>query len=131
VVLHDGAPNGERKAWGRVFSVFDEIERWQPSRIPTLEVEVTAAGDADAEALTELFDQAGFAAQDWTTSIRWICKECSEGQPPDSHEHLPPPTTTDRRFGLAAPPDEGARSLAQWAAASPDSRGHGTPAVVG
>lgn len=131
VVLHDGAPNGERKAWGRVFSVFDEIERWQPSQIPTLEVEVTAAGDADAEALTELFDEAGFAAQDWTTSIRWICKKCSEGQPPDSHEHPPPPATTDRRFGLAAPPDEAARLLGQWAAASPDSRGHGTPAVVG
>lgn len=91
VVLHDGAPNGERKAWGRVYGVFDELERWQPSAIPTLQVQLTLADETDALALVDLFDQAGYAAQDWTASIRLICRQCSEGRPPEpmSTRHHP------------------------------------------
>jgi hypothetical protein len=66
VVLHDGAPNGGRRARGRVYGVFDELERWQPSAVPTLEVQVTLTDETDAQALADLFDQAGYAAQDWT-----------------------------------------------------------------
>lgn len=74
VVLHDGAPNGERQAWGRVFGVVDELERWQPSEIPTMQAEVTVTSGEDAEALSTMFDQAGYAAQDWTASIRALCQ---------------------------------------------------------
>src|SRR5262249_49750805 len=80
-------------------------ERWQPSAIPALEVPVTLAGETDAHALADLFDQAGYAAQDWTTSIRLLCKQCSERQPPEDHEHPVPPLAAERRFGLAAPLD--------------------------
>lgn len=37
IILHDGAPNGHRTFGDRTYSVFDELERWQPSEIPTLE----------------------------------------------------------------------------------------------
>lgn len=131
VVLHDGAPNGERTAGGHVYGVFDELERWQPSPIPTLEVQVTVAAETDAQALTDLFDQAGYAAQDWTTSIRPICRQCSEGHPPRDHEHPAPSFAPDRRFGLAAPPDPAAQLLSEWAATQPATRQHGDPAVVG
>lgn len=131
VVLHDGAPHGERRAFGKVYPVFDELERWQPSDIPTLEVSVTVVADTDAQALTELFDKAGFAAQDWTSTTRQLCKQCSEGLPPESHDHFPAPAAADRRFGLAAPPDKATCLLADWAAALPGSRTHGEPAVVG
>jgi hypothetical protein len=131
VVLHDGAPNGERRTWGRVYGVFDELERWQPSAIPTLEVHVTLAAETDAQALADLFDRAGYAAQDWTASIRLICRQCSEGRPPEDHEHPAPPFTAERRFGLAAPPDPATRLLDEWAALQPGARRHGDPAVVG
>jgi Bacterial alpha-L-rhamnosidase 6 hairpin glycosidase domain len=83
------------------------------------------------EALTDLFGQAGYAAQDWTTSIRYICGQCSEGQPPEDHEHPAPPFATERRFGLAAALDEAARLLGDWAAVQPCTRRHGDPVVVG
>lgn len=113
VVLHDGVPNGERMAQGQVYGVFDELERWQPSAIPTVQVQVTLAREPDAQALTELFRQAGYAAEDWTAA-----------NPVKS-------SAAERRFGLAAPLDQATRLLADWAAAQPHSRRHGHPAVVG
>jgi hypothetical protein len=131
IVLHDGAPNGERRAWGRAYGVFDELERWQPSPVPTLEAQVTVAGEEGAQALSDLFGQAGYAAQDWTGAIRLICRQCSEGRPPESHDHLAPPFAAERRFGLAAPLDVAARLLGEWAAIQPGSRRHSDPAIVG
>jgi hypothetical protein len=131
VVLHDGAPNGERQAQGRVYGVFDELERWQPSPVPTLEVQVTVADEAGAQALSDLFGQAGYAAQDWTASIRRICRQCSEGRPPQDHDHPAPPFAAQRRFGLAAPVDLATSLLREWTAAQPGNRRHGDPAVVG
>jgi hypothetical protein len=131
VVLHDGAPNGERRAWGRVYGVFDELERWQPSAVPTLQVQVTLTDETDAQALADLFDQAGYAAQDWTASVRQICKQCSEGQPPEHHEHPAPAPAAERRFGLAAPLDQAARLLGDWAAVQTRHRRHSDPVVVG
>lgn len=130
IVLHDGAPNGERKAWGRAYGVFDEIERWQPSAIPTLQVDVTLADETDALALVDLFDQAGYAAQDWTASIRQICRQCSEGRPPETHEHPASLLPAEHKFGLAAPLDQAARLLNDWAAVQPDTRRHNDPVVV-
>lgn len=131
IVLHDGAPNGERRAWGRAYGVFDELERWQPSPIPTLEVQVTVADETGAQALSDVFGQAGYAAQDWTATLRLICKQCSEGRPPEDHDHPAPPFATERRFGLAAPPELAARFLEEWAAGQPGTRWHGDPAIVG
>jgi hypothetical protein len=130
VVLHDGVPNGERRLHGRTYQVFDELERWQPSAIPTLEVQVTLASETDAQALADLFDQAGYAAEDWTASIRLICQRCSEGRPPEDHEHPSPPSAAERTYGLAAPLDTATRLLSEWAAIQPGTRQHGQPAVV-
>jgi len=57
--------------------------------------------ETDAQALADLFDQAGYAAQDWTTSVRELCRQCSEGHPPQDHEHPAPAFAPERRFGLA------------------------------
>jgi hypothetical protein len=130
VVLHDGAPHGERTAWGRAYPVFDELERWQASPTPTLQAQVTAAGDTDAQALISVFDQAGYAAQDWTATLRPICRQCSEGLPADGHDHPSQPLAAQRWFGLAAPPQEASRLLAAWAAAQPDTRSASDPVVV-
>jgi hypothetical protein len=124
IVLHDGAPNGERTWNGRVFGVFDELERWQPSGTPTLQVRVTATEVGDTQALTDLFEAAGYAAEDWTASVRILCRACSEGQP-GAHDHPVQQAEQERKFGLAAPPElAAARLLEQWAAARPDGRAH-------
>ena len=99
--------------------------------IPTLEVQVTLADETDAQALADLFDQAGYAAQDWTASIRLICRQCREGRPPEDHEDPAPPFAAEHRFALAAPLDPATRLLGEWAAIQPGTRRHGDPAVVG
>jgi hypothetical protein len=126
IVLHDGAPNGERQFGGHTFGVFDEIEVWQASGIPTLEAEVTVTDAEDSQALADAFDAAGLAAEDWTRNIRALCKQCSEGSQPAGHEHPPAPYAAKRLFGLAAPADEAARVLSAWAAERP-GRAHGDP----
>jgi tetratricopeptide (TPR) repeat protein len=131
IILHDGAPSGERQFGGQVYGVFDEIELWRPSGIPTLEVDVTVADADDSQALEQAFTEAGLAAEDWTANIRILCKQCSEGSPRDDHEHPAAPYSTDRRFGLAAPPDQARRLLFEWAATRPATRTYGDPVIAG
>jgi len=130
IVLHDGEPKGERTIAGRVCSVFDEIELWKPSGIPTLSVEVTAADAEDSRALEDAFAEAGLAAEDWTKELRFLCKACSEGTAPEGHEHPPAPHTAERHFGLAAPLDVATRLLTAWAAERPGTRAHSEPVIA-
>src|SRR5690606_13050084 len=82
VVLHDGVPRGERTtvAGGltggtpSVFPVFDEIELWAPSSVPTWVVLIEAATPADRDALERLAADAGYAAEDWSASVRLLCR---------------------------------------------------------
>src|SRR5947208_3235374 len=53
IVVHDGAPNGERVVDGQAFPVFDELSLWQPSDTATWRAEVTAPDEADMSALSE------------------------------------------------------------------------------
>jgi hypothetical protein len=95
IILHDGAPNGEREVDGHVVPVFDELEVWEPSNIPTTMFEIELTEPEDAAALKELFTEEDLAAEDFTTNSRILCRECSEGHPPPGHDHAaePPPTT--------------------------------------
>jgi hypothetical protein len=100
VVLHDGVPNGERvTAEGDVYPVFDEIELWAPSPVPTFVVVLQAATEKDRDALERTVAAAGYAAEDWSSSVRLLCRACSEGrmvtgsgEPGDEAEfgHAPP-----------------------------------------
>jgi hypothetical protein len=131
IVLHDGAPNGERELGGSTYGVFDEIEVWLASGIPTLEVEVTVTDAEDSRALEDAFEAAGLAAEDWTRAVRVLCAQCSEGSLASGHEHPPAPYAAQRRFGLAAPTDRAVRELATWAAARPGGRSYGEPRAAG
>jgi hypothetical protein len=123
VVLHDGSPNGQRTVRDVVVPVFDELGRWAPSEIPTSLVTVRVAAEADAVELTRIFEEAGWAAEDWTRDVRLLCARCSEGQPfdRDEHPHDGAELVNDRRFGLAGPP-ELARDLVQHWARQGDGR---------
>jgi tetratricopeptide (TPR) repeat protein len=133
VVLHDGAGNGERKAWGRTYPVFDELERASPSEIPTLRSAVRCAGDADAEALKEAFEAELFAAEDWTANVKPVCKACSEGRAHRTHcEHAEKRVLPETRsFGIAAPMGLAQKVLRAWRDASPATRDFEEPAAVG
>jgi hypothetical protein len=130
VVLHDGAPNGERESDGRVYSVFDELQRWGASEIPTLRAAVRCGAQEDSDALVTAFTDARFAAEDWTANVRPLCKACSEGRPDPSHRHAGA-VPDERSFGIAAPIGLAARVLRAWRDASPATRNFEEPEMVG
>ncbi len=121
-VLHDGEPKGERMSGGRSYPVFDELERWQASAIPTVRVDVLAPTLDDSHALVELFEQHDFGAEDWTRSIRPICQACSEGKPHEYHDPPPDEWKAERIFGLAAPEAEIERLASLWKEQLPGRR---------
>jgi hypothetical protein len=130
IVLHDGAPNGEREVNGRVYNVYDVLARWSPSEIPTQSSEVRCVSDDDSRALVKAFEDEKFAAEDWTANVRPLCRACSEGRPDPSHHHdrvLP----EERAFGIAAPMGLAVRVLRAWYEASPATRGFEEPEPVG
>ncbi|MEU0062764.1 tetratricopeptide repeat protein [Streptomyces albidoflavus] len=149
VILHDGVPHGERTtALGDTYPVFDEIELWAPSPVPTWVVLLEAQAPADRDALELLAADAGFAAEDWSSSVRLLCRTCSESRMPsdegggerhvDPHDHSEPGhpgplghrTTSgegdlwvpERECGIAAPPALVRGLLDGWVADSPDTR---------
>jgi len=85
VVLHDGAPIGERQHDGRTYSVFNVLELFESSANGTYEAEVRPRDAADLEALTSALDAAQVDHEVWTSNVRTLCKQCSEGI---SHEHV-------------------------------------------
>ena len=52
-----------------------------------------AAAEDDRDALERLASDAGFAAEDWSSSVRLLCRMCSESRMPSDEgdgEHLDP-----------------------------------------
>jgi hypothetical protein len=119
LLLHDGAPNGYRMVDGHEVAVFDEIEVLKPSRLGTFEARVHVGDAEDLAALEQTFDAAGAAAEDWS-SIRHICKQCSEGRPHEGHHAEPPDVAGEHRIGIAAAGrDLAADLLRAWSAGGP------------
>ncbi|MEA3106271.1 MAG: hypothetical protein QOI88_876 [Gammaproteobacteria bacterium] len=88
VVLHDGAAVGYRlNSGGHEVPVFNVLQLFEPSRLSTFEASVEVDEPADIEALNQACDQAGIAFEDWTASLRNLCKACSEGGPYEGHDH--------------------------------------------
>ena len=107
LVLHDGAPVGSRTYDGREYSVFNVLQLFEVSRFNTYEADIVAPEPADVEALEASCDQASIAMEDWSHSVRILCKACSEGRP---HEHHDSPGKdkgwkVERRVALAAVSD--------------------------
>ncbi len=87
VVLNDGAPNGYRMYGGKEFPVLDALELLEPSPFGTYVARVAVLGKpAAVNRLAEEAARQGGSAEDWTTSIRILCKACSEGRPHESHD---------------------------------------------
>jgi hypothetical protein len=123
IVLHDGEQRGERALGESMVPVFDELEPWESSGVTTWECNLV--GDEEAiRNLGDQFHESGWAMEDWTASVRWLCRECSYGSLA-AHKHgslLFDPT--GRHVGIASPSDVAARLLEEWVASSVD-RDHG------
>lgn len=86
VVLHDGAPVGERQFNGNTYPVFNVLELFESSANGTYVAEVRTRDAADLEALTSALDAAQVANEVWTTNVRMLCRQCSEGTPHEHHD---------------------------------------------
>jgi hypothetical protein len=122
IVLNDGAPNGYRMLGEREVPVFDCLQLLSPSPYSTF-IAMVEGGEQAEDALAELAAQRGVGAEDWSSSIEWLCKACSEGRPHGRHDHALPRKPGPRRVALAAPHIEDAeRLLAEWRSESASIR---------
>lgn len=118
IVLHDGQPRGERMMGDLAFPLFDEIERWQPSEVPTWEC--ILEGDADGvRTLSDRFRVEGGALEDWTTNIRTLCRGCSESSPSPHKHGAFDADAPGNHVGVAAPVDVAERLLSDWLGETP------------
>jgi tetratricopeptide (TPR) repeat protein len=87
VVLNDGAPKGYREYEGQEVPVLDALALLEPSPFGTFVAEIAMPNKPKyIEELAELAADLGSSAEDWSTSVRLICKACSEGRPHGSHD---------------------------------------------
>ena len=114
VVLHDGEPTGRRVVDGTVYGVFDEIEVWERSSVPTWECLIDAPAEDIADLRTR-FDAHRCALEVWTDSIRELCRECSLGSVDSDHDHGSFRAGADgSHVGIAAPRALAERLLDEW-----------------
>lgn len=105
LLLHDGAPNGYRKLGTREVAVFDELQLLKASAYSTFEAVVEGASSADFDELAASCDSDAISMENWTRSLRTLCKACSEGRPfaDGGHDHEEPAGADGSwRFGIAA-----------------------------
>ena len=116
VVLHDGAAVGYRLLEGKERPVFNVLELFSASRFGTYEAELRAAQPEDIKALEAICEALALPAEDWTSSVRTLCKQCSEGRPHEKHDHERAEQWEDRhRVGFASTDEAAVRqALAQW-----------------
>ena len=122
LVLHDGAPNGYRMSRGRELAVFDAMTLLKPSDLKTFDVLLRIPADEDFGALEKACVDAALPMEDWST-LRYLCKACSEGRPHDTHDHSPQgggdvASPETRSIVFAASEESTVRTLIQrWATA--------------
>jgi len=115
VVLNDGAPVGYRKVKDREYPVFNVLELFERSSSTTFVVEVIAADASQIEALHAKCNQAGIEMEDWTASVRSICRKCSEGVPHDHHDDgKSSEWQTHRRIGMSAEAVDDVTQFISW-----------------
>jgi len=103
IVLHDGAAVGHRVFDDREYPVFNVLEMFEPSRLSTFEAEIQAVDVSDLQELLSALDKSGIENEDWTTTVRHLCRQCSEGRPHDHHDDDGNAEWIDRHvIGIAA-----------------------------
>jgi hypothetical protein len=116
IVLNDGAPNGFRTYKGQELPVLDALQLLEASPFGTYIAHVVMPrGQAHIRQLAELAAESGGSAEDWSTSIRLLCKACSEGRHHVSHDTEAAPPDGVHIVGIAARDrDHASAILSAW-----------------
>ena len=102
MVLNDGAPIGHRISEGKEYPVFNELQLLQSSNLHTWSVRLKNCKQKHINKLLKLCKAAGVEAEDWST-IKWLCKKCSEGVQHEHHdEDLRNEYPAERHIGFAS-----------------------------
>lgn len=103
MVLHDGAAVGYRTGSnGEDIPVFNELQLLTRSSYSTYSVIAYINQQEDINRLNELCNSVRVEFEDWST-IRFLCKQCSEGVPHEAHDHdLQGEPISERHFGFAS-----------------------------
>jgi hypothetical protein len=103
IVLTDGQPVGYRTVNGKEIPVFNALQLLQPSPFGTFVARVAMPDSPDrVKQLAEQAARAGGSAEDWSTSIRIICRACSEGRPHEVHDNHAAPEDGVHLIAIAA-----------------------------
>jgi len=113
IVLNDGAPNGYRRVRDEDVPVFDELELLQASAFGTYvaRVAMPKAEEPLAQKLAHIAAEQGGCAEDWSTSVRILCKACSEGRPHQAHDTEAAPPAGVHGVGIAARSQQHANNI--------------------
>ena len=86
LILNDGAPNGKRIYNDKEFYVFDELEVIQKSDYQTYSIGAEVKSEREILKLRELCYDSDYGFENWTNSVRILCRQCSEGTPHENHD---------------------------------------------
>jgi hypothetical protein len=119
IVLHDGAPMGTRlDADGNERDVFNVFGLFEAVGQNTWDAQLLAATEADIQALEGLCEVRPETVymEDWTSSVRSICKACSEGRAHSTHDDHGGPSewVTERRVGFSGSMESVQAVLEGW-----------------
>jgi len=116
IILNDGAPNGKRvNASGIEVAVFDELAIWEASSYSTYTVNLRCPNEGAERHLEMLCGERKLGLEDWST-VRFMCKRCSLGNPGPHECAAMPLENGSRKFGFAAQTQEDLLGLlTEWA----------------
>jgi hypothetical protein len=98
VVLNDGAANGYRMLEGKEYPVFDEIQHLTCSDYRTYSMKCKIKSPVHLDALRQHCWKSDITVENWTT-VKMLCKQCSEGRPHERHDHDLESTSSESTSG--------------------------------
>lgn len=115
LALNDGAPIGYRMLNGREYPVLNELQIIRKSPFKTFSCVIETDEQASVDKLLNICETIDVEAEDWST-IRYLCKQCSEGKVHELHDHdLKKEDKSERYIGFAAiNEDDVKNALNQW-----------------
>jgi tetratricopeptide (TPR) repeat protein len=87
LVLIDGSPTGTTILDGVEYSVFDELEVLEESGYQTYSIGVEVDDSDEITALEDMCYDLNYGFENWTDSVKILCKQCSEGVPHEDHDN--------------------------------------------
>lgn len=100
LILNDGAPVGHRISNGREYPVFNELQVVKRSSFKTYSTAAYVNDPSHVTKLEELCENENIGFEDWST-IRILCRKCSQGIPHDVHDNdNTSETVHERNFGF-------------------------------